>query len=62
MIDRPADAPDVETAGDDQAMHRFAYGSGRMPLFMKIVWTAFLVFATWYIVVFLLEAVGTELA
>ena len=55
----PAD--DAQLAGDDQRAYRFEYGHGRMPLFMKLVWIAFLAFATWYTVSFLLTAVGTEL-
>ena len=47
-------------AGDQQP-YPFSYGHGRMPVFMKLVWTAALAFMTWYIVKFLLTSVGTEL-
>jgi hypothetical protein len=46
---------------DDQRMHDFEYGHGRMPLFMKIVWLAFLAFAAFYTAFFLLDALGSEL-
>jgi len=49
-------------AGDDQQPQAFAYGHGRMPLFMKFVWLAFLAFCAWYTVQFLLQALGRELA
>ena len=52
---------DSAAEGDDQREHVFSYDHGRMPLFMKIVWIAFLAFATWYVVQFLLTAVGVEL-
>jgi len=56
-------SPDrTEVAGDDQAEYEFEYGHGRMPFFMKIVWIAFLAFATIYTVSYLLEAVGDELS
>jgi hypothetical protein len=54
-------ASDPSTEGDDQRERPFGYGHGRMPLFMKIVWLAFLAFATWYVVQFLLTSVGEEL-
>ena len=38
----------------------FSYGHGRMPFFMKLVWIAFLAFGTWYVVSFLLTALGEE--
>jgi hypothetical protein len=53
-------SPDPGAAGDDQAEYGFGYGHGRMPTFMKIVWLAFLAFATWYVVMFLLTSVGEE--
>jgi hypothetical protein len=53
-----AEAPAHE--GNDQLPVPTAYGHGRMPLFMKLLWTAFLVFATWYVVTFLLDAVALE--
>jgi hypothetical protein len=46
---------------DDQKPHDFQYGHGRMPLFLKIAWVGFLIFATYYIVVFLLNSLGVEL-
>ncbi len=48
-------------AGDDHAQYEFDYGHGRMPFFMKLVWIAFLAFATVYTVSYLLSSVGTEL-
>ncbi len=54
---------DLEAAaGSDQKEYPFGYGHGRMPFFMKVVWVAFLAFCTWYIVQYLLTAVGKELA
>jgi len=50
------------TEGDDQRAPAFQYGHGRMPLFMKLVWLAFLAFGAWYLAVYLLEALGGELA
>jgi hypothetical protein len=32
-----------------------------MPFFMKVVWVGFLGMTTWYVVTYLLEAVGREL-
>ena len=56
-------SPGSETtdAGDDQREQALSYGHGRMPLFMKIIWLAFLAFATWYVVEFLLDSAGREL-
>ena len=48
-------------AGDDHKDYPFAYGHGRMPFFMKLVWLGFLGFAAWYTITYLLEAVGTDL-
>jgi hypothetical protein len=48
--------------GDDQLPHTFEYGHGRMPLFMKLAWLAFLIFGAWYLSTFLLAALGRELA
>lgn len=45
----------------DNVAYTFGYGHGRMPFFMKVVWTAFLVLATWYVVAYLLTSVGEEL-
>jgi hypothetical protein len=45
----------------DQKPADFHYGHGRMPLFMKLLWIAFLVFITYYVVTYLLTAVGVEL-
>ncbi|MCB9898280.1 MAG: hypothetical protein H6825_09780 [Planctomycetes bacterium] len=47
--------------GDDHKDYPFAYGHGRMPFFMKLVWLGFLGFAAWYTITFLLEAVATDL-
>ena len=47
--------------GDDQSPLEFAYGHGRLPFFMKLVWLGFLILATWYVVTYLLTSVGTEL-
>lgn len=52
-------SPDLVPPTDEGAVD-FSYGHGRMPFFMKIVWIAFLVFATWYTVTYLLTALGTE--
>lgn len=46
----------------DQKPYPFAYGHGRMPAFMKVVWVAALAFMTWYIVKFLLTSLGEDLA
>jgi hypothetical protein len=54
------DARAVE--GDDQRSPLMQYGHGRMPLFMKLVWLAFLAFGAWYLSTFLLDALGRELA
>ena len=55
-------APPVDAKrGDDHEPATFGYGHARMPFFMKVVWVGFLAFATWYVVVFLLDAVGQEL-
>jgi len=51
----------AEDAGDDGGPYEFHYGHGRMPLFMKLVWLAFLVFSTWYVATHLLTALGEEL-
>lgn len=57
----PEPAGDAEkAAASDQVEQPLAYGHGRMPLFMKFVWLAFLAFATWYVVEFLLTSVGRE--
>ncbi len=53
--------PSSTSEQDDQQAYTFAYGHGRMPFFMKLVWLVFLVFAAWYTVRYLLEAVGDEL-
>lgn len=53
-------SPDGSSAGDDQKEHAFGYGHGRMPAFMKVVWLAFLAFATWYVVQYLLTSLGEE--
>ena len=47
--------------GEDQTPCDFQYDHGRMPVFLKIAWVAFLAFATWYVVSFLLTSVGHEL-
>lgn len=54
--------PSTKADGDDQAAYAFEYGHGRMPFFMKLIWLAFLAFGAWYLVSFLLEALGDELA
>lgn len=51
----------AEAEGDDQAPVAHGYGHGRMPVFMKLVWLAFLAFGAWYTVTFLLDALSTEL-
>jgi hypothetical protein len=55
------DVAATQPAGDDQAAYRYDYGHGRMPFFMKIVWLGFLAFGAWYVVGFLLAALGDEL-
>jgi hypothetical protein len=45
----------------DQTPADFHYGHGRMPFFMKVLWVAFLAFITYYVVTYLLTAVGVEL-
>jgi hypothetical protein len=54
-------APPETAAVDDQERAEMSYGHGRMPGFMKWAWIAFLAFATWYVVQFLLTSVGEEL-
>lgn len=51
----------IDVAGQDQEPYEFAYGHGRMPLFMKIVWIGFLAFATWYLATNMLDALAAEL-
>lgn len=52
----------AEAAGADaDDTYEFRYGHGRMPLFMKLVWLAFLVFSTWYVASYLLTSLGDEL-
>lgn len=63
MTEQPAaESERAEAEGDDQRPYPFGYGHGRLPLFMKIAWVGFLVFATWYIVSFLIDAAGKELS
>ncbi|GJM23053.1 MAG: hypothetical protein DHS20C15_29680 [Planctomycetota bacterium] len=50
-----------QAAGDDQVPYEYEYGHGRMPFFMKLVWLAFLAFGAWYVVSFLLAALGEDL-
>jgi len=52
---------EIAVAGDDNAPYPFDYGHARMPLFMKLVWIAFLLFATVYVVQFLITSVGEDL-
>ncbi len=52
---------DLEKDGSDQSPYEFRYDHGRMPFFMKLVWIFFLVLATWYIVQYLLVALGEEI-
>lgn len=58
---KPSSA-DPQAEGSDQRAPDFQYGHGRMPLFMKLVWLVFLAFGAWYMVTYLLEALGGELA
>lgn len=60
--DHAQDPQGIATAGDDQKPHDFSYGHGRMPFFMKAVWLAFLAFGAWYVVKYLLVALGQEMA
>ena len=58
----PETSPEpTPAAGDDQAPYEFEYGHGRMPFFMKVVWIAFLAYATVYTVTYRLDALGAEL-
>ena len=50
-----------ETEGNDHKPYDFKYDHGRMPLFMKLLWLAFLAFGAWYTVSFLLTELGEEL-
>jgi len=50
------------TTKDDQQPAVFQYGHGRMPFFMKLVWLGFLAFSAWYVVTWLLTALGEEVA
>jgi len=59
MTDGRTREADQETA--DQVPYTFDYDHGRMPLFMKIVWVGFLIFATWYVVSFLLTSLAEEI-
>jgi hypothetical protein len=56
-----AQANKAASEGSDQEAYPFTYGHGRMPFFMKVVWVGFLGMTTWYVVTYLLEAVGREL-
>ena len=51
-----------QAEGNDQHAPDLQYGHGRMPVSMKLIWLAFLVFGAWYLVTYLLEALGGELA
>ena len=57
----PNSSAPVPAEGSDHVMHEFAYGHGRLPFFMKLVWLGFLALGAWYMVSFLLTAVGEEL-
>lgn len=60
MTEPSTQSPDLKQADEDEGVHEFAYGHGRMPFFMKVVWVGFLIFATWYTVAYLLTALGEE--
>jgi hypothetical protein len=60
MTEKSSNEPEVGGTGD-QEPYPFAYGHGRMPLFMKLVWVAAIAFMTWYVVKFLLTSLGVEL-
>jgi uncharacterized membrane protein YccF (DUF307 family) len=60
-VDSKDVGPDVAVAGDDQRAYDFAYGHGRMPAFMKVVWLGFLAFGAWYVVAHLLTALADEM-
>ena len=63
MTGEPRGEEEVQLgAGDDQTPVPVAYGHGRMPLYMKLAWTIFLAFGTYYVAVFLIPAAGEELA
>ncbi len=49
-----------DARGDDQVPAGFGYGHGRMPLFMKFAWLAFLAFGAWYTVTYLLASLADE--
>lgn len=53
--------PTSSEEADDNTPFTFKYDSGRMPLFMKIIWVGFLILATYYITAYLLTALGEEL-
>ena len=55
-------ASDPADLADDQAPVAVSYGHGRMPLFMKLLWTGFLVFILTYVAVYLIPAAGEELS
>lgn len=57
-----SNSPDPRAAGDDQAALPVSYGHGRMPFFMKLAWTLFIAFITYYVAVYLIPAAGEELA
>lgn len=60
--DTSQDVTDVsEQEASDQRPYEFRYDHGRMPFFMKVVWVAFLIFATSYVVLYLLTSLGEEL-
>ena len=57
-----ANTPDGGPGDDDQTTLDVSYGHGRMPVFMKIAWLLFLVFATYYVAVYLIPSAGDELS
>lgn len=63
MTSQSTGDPEARTQAEagDQSAYPFSYGHGRMPFFMKVVWIGFLIFATWYVVEFLLDALGREI-
>ncbi len=54
--------PNSTEEADDNVPFTFSYDSGRMPLFMKVIWVGFLILATYYIAAFLLTSLGEELS
>ncbi len=61
MSEHTSTRPGEQQEGNDQEVYPFHYGHGRLPFFMKVAWVGFIILATYYIVAFLLTALGQEL-